>query len=342
MSTELVTPSSGSRDTGGRGPGAGPGIGKGRRKKSVQAAEEARTGLAFISPTLIIVLVMVVLPILWTVSLAFQKIKLLDLRNAGVIGDYTLDNFAAVLTSGGFLQALLTTLAYSIFGTAFALAIGLVAALALRRPFRGRGLVRAVLLLPYVAPVVAAAFVWSTALNPQYGIVNDWGQGLLGWKEPIAFLSSRSDDLSILGLDIGVPTALLTVIAFEAWRSFPFAFLFLTARLEAMPDTFEEAAVIDGATPLQRFRYIVFPQLWPTLAVLSVLRFIWTFNNFDDIYLLTGGGAGTEVVAVRVFNYLTARYDIGAAAAQALVLAAILAVLVLVYLKLFGRSEDAA
>ena len=86
--------------------------------------------------------------------------------------------------------------------------------------------------------------------------------------------------------------------------------------------------MVDGATPTQRFRYIVLPQLLPTIAVLTVLRFIWTFNNFDDIYLLTGGGAGTQVVAVRVYDYLINRGDIGAAAAQALVLAAILAVLV--------------
>ena len=101
-------------------------------------------------------------------------------------------------------------------------------------------------------------------------------------------------------------------------------------------------AVVDGATPTQRFRYIVLPQLLPTIAVLTVLRFIWTFNNFDDIYLLTGGGAGTRVVTVRVYDYLINRGDIGAAAAQALVLTAILAVLVGVYLKLFGRSEEVA
>jgi len=86
----------------------------------------------------------------------------------------------------------------------------------------------------------------------------------------------------------------------------------------------------------------VLPQLLPTIAVLTVLRFIWTFNNFDDIYLLTGGGSGTQVVAVRVYDYLINRGDIGAAAAQALVLAAILAVLVTVYLKLFGRPEEVA
>ena len=313
-----------------------------RGDRSSRARQDARTGLGLISPTFAVVLVMVVLPIVWTVSLAFQQVRLLNLRTTGVIGDYSLDNFAAVFSSRGFFKALTTTVVYAVGGTGLAIAIGLVAALALRRRFRGRGLVRAVLLLPYVAPVVAAAFVWSTALDPQLGVVNAWGTDRLGWDDPIAFLSSRSDTLSVLGLDLPVPTALLTVIAFEAWRSFPFAFLFLTARLEAVPDTYEEAARIDGATPLQRFRYIVLPQLLPTIAVLSVLRFIWTFNNFDDIYLLTGGGAGTEVVSVRVFTFLTARGDIGAAAAHALVLAVILAVLVTAYLRLFGRREDRA
>jgi multiple sugar transport system permease protein len=313
-----------------------------RHGRSTRARQDARTGLALISPTFVIVVVMVVLPILWTVSLAFQQVRLLNLRTTGIIGEYSLDNFRAVLTSSGFVDALVTTLVYAVGGTAAAIGVGLVAALALRRPFRGRGLVRAALLLPYVAPVVAATFTWSTMLNPQYGVVNEWGTGLLGWDDPIAFLSSRSDTLSLLGLEISVPTALLTVIAFEAWRSFPFAFLFLTARMEAIPETYEEAAQLDGATPTQRFRHIVLPQLLPTIAVLSVLRFIWTFNNFDDIYLLTGGGAGTEVVSVRVYNYLIARSDIGAAAAQALVLAAILAVLVTVYLRFFGKSEERA
>jgi multiple sugar transport system permease protein len=129
---------------------------------------------------------------------------------------------------------------------------------------------------------------------------------------------------------------------FEAWRSFPFAFLFLTARIQAIPGSLEEAALVDGATPTQTFRHIVLPQLLPTIAVLTVLRFIWTFNNFDDIYLLTGGGSGTQVVAVRVYDYLINRGDIGAAAAMALVLAAILAILVGAYLKLFGRQEEVA
>ena len=312
-----------------------------RRGRSARAKEDRRTGYLLISPTMVIVFAMVVLPIVWTISLAFQRVRLLNLRTTGFIGDYSLDNFEAVLTSPGFIDALVTTLVYSVAGTACAIGLGLVTALALRRPFRGRGLVRACMLLPYVAPVVAATFVWTTMLNPQFGVVNHYGTTLLGWNEPIAFLSS-GESVSLFGLDLHVSKSLLTVVLFEGWRSFPFAFLFLTARIQAIPDSLEEAALVDGATPTQRFRHIVLPQLLPTIAVLTVLRFIWTFNNFDDIYLLTGGGSGTQVVAVRVYDYLINRGDIGAAAAQALVLAAILAVLVTIYLKLFGRSEEVA
>ena len=304
-----------------------PGVGPQRRGRQRRA--DARAGLALISPTFVIVVVMVVLPILWTFSMAFQRIRLLNLRSAGIFGDYTLANFRGIFTSEGFWTSLWTTLVYSVCGTASAIVLGLIAALALRKAFRGRTFVRAAMLLPYVAPVVAATFAWSTMLSPQFGIVNYWGQRLLGWDEPIAFLSQ-----------VGV--ALPTVIAFEAWRSFPFAFLFLTARLQAVPGTLEEAALVDGATPTQRFWHVILPQLLPTIAVLSVLRFIWTFNSFDDIYLLTGGGAGTEVVSVRVFNALTARGDIGVASAQALVLALILAILVGLYLRRFRTQEEGA
>jgi multiple sugar transport system permease protein len=323
------------------GDGAGGRIGA-RRPRSPMRRSEARAGLLLISPTLIVVLVVVVVPILWTVLLAFQRVRLLNLRSASLFDPLTLDNVRSVVESDDFVPSLLTTLAYSVFGTGLAIVIGLVAALALRGAFRGRTFVRAALLLPYVAPVVAVTFVWRTMLNPQFGVANELGVNVFGWDAPVAFLSERSAEVSILGLDVDLPVALMTVIAFEAWRSFPFAFLFLTARLQAAPATLEEAARVDGATPTQRFRYIVLPQLMPTIAVLAVLRFIWTFNSFDDIYLLTGGGAGTEVISVRVFNFLTARGDIGLASAQALVLALILAVLVGLYLRRFARREEVA
>ena len=145
----------------------------------------------------------------------------------------------------------------------------------------------------HVAPVVAVAFVWRIMLNPQYGIVNVWGQDLLGWDRPIDFLGQA-------------PYALLTVIAFEIWRYFPFAFLFISARLVAAPKEIEEAAAVDGATTMQTFRHVLLPQLLPVVALLAVLRVIMTFNKFDDVYLLTGGGPAdlTHVLATIGIRYL--------------------------------------
>jgi multiple sugar transport system permease protein len=301
------------------------------------ADRDARFGQLLLAPTLLVVVFVVVLPILWTVVLAFQDLRLIDLRRRGLFGAFTLDNVVGVFASPGFWTALRTTLLFSVVGTITSIGLGLVAALALRSTFRGRGLVRASMLLPYVAPVVAVTFVWQTMLNPQFGVVNAIGQDVFGWGDPVAFLSQRSAKVSVLGLEFSVPAALLSVMAFETWRYFPFAFLFLTARIQALPGDLEEAARMDGATPSQRFRYVVFPQLLPTVALLAVLRFIFTFNEFDDIYLLTGGGAGTQVVSVRVYDLLTARGDVGAASAQALVLALILVALLALYFRFVGR-----
>jgi multiple sugar transport system permease protein len=313
---------------------APPSTGRGRTAR----ARENRAGLAFVSPTFLVVLVVVILPILWTVLLAFQDARLVDIQGMGLFGNWTLDNFDSVFGSPGFWSSLWTTLVYTVGATAGSVLLGLVAALALRRTFPGRGLLRASMLLPYVAPVVAVTFVWQVALSPQFGVLNEWGTSMFGWEEPIAFLSTRSYEVSLLGLSFDIPLALLTVIAFEAWRYFPFAFLFLLARLQAVPDVLEEAATVDGATITQRFRHVLLPQLMPVIALLCVLRFIMSFNKFDDVYLLTGGGSGTDVAAVRVYDFLTARYDVGAAAAQALVLAVILMVLLGVYFKFFAKK----
>ncbi|MGV9212938.1 carbohydrate ABC transporter permease [Micromonospora sp. RB23] len=295
-----------------------------RRRPLTLRRRESRAGLALVAPTLLVTIAVIGIPIIWTVVLAFQRVRLATLRKTGLFGDLTLDNIDRVLHTPGFADTLWVTLLYSVGGTAGSILLGLVAALVVRRPFRGRTLVRASMLLPYVAPVVAVTFVWQVMLDPQLGIVNHWGQRLLGWDAPVPFLTQES-------------TALATVIAFEAWRYFPFAFLFLLARLQAVPGELEEAARVDGATPTQRFRHILLPQLLPVVALLGVLRFIMTFNKFDDVYLLTGGAAGTEVVSVRVYEFLTARTDVGAAAAQAVVLAVVLIVFVLIYLRFFGR-----
>ncbi|WP_432845594.1 carbohydrate ABC transporter permease [Amycolatopsis sp. CA-161197] len=310
-----------------------------RRRALTLRQQESRAGLALLSPTLIIVLVVVVLPVVWTIVLAFQRLRLATLQREGIFGRFTFQNFAKVLGSADMWSSLVTTLVYTIGGTVLSLALGLVAALALRKPFRGRAFLRSAMLLPYVSPVVAATFVWEIMLSPQFGVVNAWGKSFFGWDKPVAFLSQETSTISLFGWHLHVPLALLVVIAFEGWRYFPFTFLFLIARLQAVPAELEEASLVDGATPTQRFRHILLPQLYPVLALLSVLRFILTFNKFDDVYLLTGGGAGTDVLSVRVYDFLTAQFDIGGAAAQALVLAAVLVVFLAVYLKFFAPED---
>jgi multiple sugar transport system permease protein len=304
-----------------------PARGRRRRRSSVLARRDNRAGLVLVGPTTIIIVAIFVIPVLWNLILAFQDSTFITVASDGIFSPLTLDNFVGVLTDGGFWRSLWTTIVYSVFSTGGSIALGLVAALAFRRPFRGRGVARSLMLLPYVAPVVAVAFVWQIILNPQFGIVNTLGQQLLGWDRPIDFLGRE-------------PFALITVIAFEIWRYFPFAFIFITARMVALPAEVEEASLMDGVTPTQNFRHIVFPQLLPVISLLVVLRLILTFNKFDDVFLLTGGGAGTEVSAVRVYETLLGTFDIGAAAANAFVLSAILAVALFIYVKFFVSKEQ--
>src|ERR687893_919273 len=313
-----------------------------RRARATRAARDSRAGMALVSPTVIVVFVMVVLPVVWALVLSFQRVRLLQIRRLDILGgEYTLRNYDLLFNSSEFFSAAKVTLLYSVFGTTGAIVLGLIAALLVRRPFRGRGVVRGVMLLPYVAPVVAITFIWRVLLSPQLGFVNAFGTDILGWNAPIPFLSQESGTITIFGVGIGVPTALLVVICFEAWKSFPFAFLFILARLQAVPGDIEEAARVDGATPTQVFRHILLPQLMGVIALIAVLRFIWTFNAFDEIYLLTGGGAGTEVLATQVYSFLTARNDVGASAAVATFMASVLVVLLLLYLRFFGEEDRA-
>ncbi|AGW42036.1 ABC transporter permease [Leifsonia xyli subsp. cynodontis DSM 46306] len=300
------------------------------RRRSALANRDNRAGLTMVLPTTLIILAIVIVPVIWNLVLAFQETDFSTIAENGLFNPLTLENFAAVFADPGFWSSLWTTIVYSVLSTAGSIAVGLIAALAFRSPFRGRGLARSLmlLLLPYVAPVVAVTFVWQIMLNAQFGIVNTIGKAWFGWEHPIDFLGKA-------------PYALITVVVFEIWRYFPFAFLFITARMVALPGDVEEAALVDGVTPWQNFRHIVLPQLLPVISLLSVLRLIMTFNKFDDVYLLTGGGAGTEVSAVRVYDQLVGSFDIGGAAANAFVLSAILGVFLFVYVKFFaGKGDD--
>lgn len=302
--------------------------------------QEARFAYGLLLPGVLVVLGLVVLPVLWNISLSLRRLRLIELRRFNPFDtDVTLRNYERAVQGGDFVELLSRTFLYAVLGTGLAIVLGVWAGIVLRRPFPGRVVVRGLLLFPYVVPAVAAAFLWKTMLNPQLGIVNAWTGALFGTGN-INYLTQRSFTWSIGGLDLTVPGAFTMVILFEAWRSFPFVFLFVLARLQAMSPDLEEAARLDGASAVQRFRYIVLPQLKGVIAVLFVLRFIWTFNSFDEIFLLTGGAAGTEVISVRIFNWLFGRSDIGAASALSITLAIMLFVMLAVYFRFFYREDE--
>ncbi len=246
--------------------------------------------------------------------------------NALTSGGFTLENFRKVFDGGEFWAVLWTTLFYTVFGTIGALVFGLFAALLLNKSFRGQGILRGLYLFPYVAPVIAVAFTWVTLFDPFSGSANALLQQMGVANEPINFFGER-------------PLALITVTVFEIWRYFPLSFLFILTRMQSIDTDMYEAADMDGASPFQQFWYLSLPQLLGILSVLFLLRFIWTFNKFDDIFLLTGGNAGTRTLTVNVYEQAFALSNIGAGAAVAVVVFTCLLLFSIFFFKFISREE---
>ena len=300
-------------------------------------AREVRLAWVLLLPTGLIVLGLVLFPAIFSIWISFRDVGLDNLGSVFTAPFVGLDNFKAVFNDFAFkfqnirqVGAAVTTIAYAFIATILTLLLGLIAALLLNRPFTGRGIIRGIFLFPYVAPIVSIAFVWRWILDPRpSGVLNDILMKLSLIELPKAYLATR-------GL------ALVLVIVFTAWRYFPFAMLMILARLQAIDQTMYEAADVDGANTWHKFLYITIPELRYVLGSIFLLRLIWTFNKFDDVFLLTGGGAGTEVITVKIYDWLTGRGNVGAAAALGMVLAAILIVLVIIYFKFFYTEEETA
>ncbi len=252
---------------------------------------------------------------------------------------FTFENFRRVFDATEFWNVMWVSLAYTVFGTAGALVLGLFAALLLNEAFKGRAFLRGLFLFPYVAPVIAVAYTWVTLLDPNSGTLNAILLQMRAIDTPINFLGQRYAEFSLLGVPISFPVALTTVIAFEAWRYFPLSFLFILARMQSIGVDMYEAAEMDGASPFQQFRFLSLPQLAAILAILFLLRFIWTFNKFDDIFLLTGGAAGTRTLTVNVYEQAIGLSNIGAGAAVAVVVFFVLLTFALIFFKFSPKEE---
>jgi multiple sugar transport system permease protein len=299
------------------------------------SAQEARLAWMLISPTALIVLGIVIFPAFFSIWVSFHDVglhNLNDVFHAPSVGwenyQKVFDDFAFKFQGMQSWGAAVTSIVYSFAGTILTLMVGLVAALLLNRPFRGRGLTRAIFLFPYVAPVVSIAFVWRWLLDPRpSGVLNDILMRLNIIDLPMAYLSQR-------GL------ALLIVIFFEAWRYFPFAMLMILARLQAIDSTLYEAAEVDGANVLEKFWYITLPELRYVIGAIFLLRLMWTFNKFDDIFLLTGGGFGTKVLPVLTYEFSFRLFDFGRGAATAMILLTILVIFITIYITVVMRNVE--
>ncbi|MEL6682416.1 MAG: sugar ABC transporter permease [Pseudomonadota bacterium] len=239
---------------------------------------------------------------------------------------FTLENFARIFNGEEFVEVLWVTLFYTVFGTIGALLVGLFAAMLLNKSFRGQGILRGLYLFPYVAPVIAVAFAWLILFDPFSGSANALLVQMGVTPEAINFFGER-------------PLALIMVTVFEIWRYFPLSLLFILARMQSIDSDMYETADMDGASPFQQFWYLSLPQLLGILSVLFLLRFIWTFNKFDDIFLLTGGNAGTRTLTVNVYEQAFAVSNIGAGAAVAVVIFGCLLTFSLFFLKYISREE---
>ncbi|MGI9395698.1 MAG: carbohydrate ABC transporter permease [Boseongicola sp.] len=239
---------------------------------------------------------------------------------------FTLENFARVFDGSEFWSVLGVTLFYTIFGTFGALLMGLFAALLLNKSFRGQGILRGLYLFPYVSPIIAVAFAWILLFDPFSGSANALLIQMGVTEESINFFGQR-------------PLALIMVTIFEIWRYFPLSFLFILARMQSIDSDMYEAADMDGASPFQQFWYLSVPQLLGILSVLFLLRFIWTFNKFDDIFLLTGGNAGTRTLTVNVYEQAFAISNIGAGAAVAVVIFGCLLLFSAFFFRFMSQEE---
>jgi multiple sugar transport system permease protein len=298
-------------------------------------ARETRLAWGLILPTAIIVFGLVLFPAIFSIWISFHQVSLKNLNDVFHTPFVGWENYSRVISDFTFkyqglqnMGAAVTSVVYSFLATLLTLTVGLVAAMLLNQPFRARGLVRAIFLIPYVAPIVSVAFVWRWILDPRpSGVLNDLLMRLNLINLPQAYLATR-------GL------ALLLVIIFEAWRYFPFAMLMILARLQAIDDTLYEAAAVDGANSWLKFTNITLPELRYVLGAIFLLRLMWTFNKFDDIFLLTGGGFGTNVLPVLTYQFSFRLFDFGGGAAAAMILLTLLLIFMAFYVGIVMRNAD--
>ncbi|MDA3938304.1 MAG: sugar ABC transporter permease [Spirochaetia bacterium] len=275
---------------------------------------ESILGWALIAPAVIIILSLILYPIIYNIYLSF-----FDVNMEGGNTYIGLDNYSNVASDPTFWSAVYTTIVYVFFTTIGTTLTGLIVAMAMNKEFPFRGLVRSLVLLPYVAPVISVVFAWKFIFDPVNGIFMDIAYEKLG-------LFSERINL------IGSPGAAVWVaIIFSIWKGFPFAYLMILSRLQAIDGTLYEAAEIDGANGWEKFKNITLPEVYFVVGAIVLLRIIWNFNKFEEIFLLT---ENVKVLSVYTyFKAFTGAMEMGQGSSLAVIQFLMLIGFILFYVK---------
>jgi multiple sugar transport system permease protein len=279
-----------------------------------------------IAPALIIMLAVVFVPVAKAILMSFQSY---DLRRPSEIGFIGLQNYREIFGDQVFWLSLLKTVLWVIFGVGFQFVFGFLLALLLNRKFKGRGIVRAISLIPWVTPGVLIGLMWKWIYDGNYGVLNDilLKLGLIHNKIPFLAQSSSA-----------FPSVIVTIV----WQGIPFFALMLLAGLQGVPGELYEAADIDGATKRQQLFKVTIPSIKNTIFVTTLLRIIWVANSVDVIYNMTGGGPAyaTQTLSVYIFNDATA-LNLGYSSAMSILLTLLLLLVAVPYLRSMFKSQEA-
>lgn len=261
---------------------------------------DSGVGVLLIAPLLLWILLTLFYPLLFTIQISFTNV-----RYVGTPYNYVgFHNYRSILNDPDFYSSLMRTGVWTAANVVLQIVGSLIVAVVLNQEFIGKTFLRNWIVLPWVLPTVVLAIMWTWILDPTLGIVNYVLQVLNVTNGPIKFLAAPS-------------YVLPTVIIINVWRWTPYLAIIVLAALQSIPKELYEAAAVDGATALQRFRFITLPSIRPTLAVLTLFSALWSSNIFDTIWLLTGGGPLDYSTTLPLYIYRVSfqkfRFNLGAA-----------------------------
>jgi multiple sugar transport system permease protein len=278
-------------------------------------------------PMLIAIFLVSVIPIGYSFWISLQRY---NLRQPNRIGFTGLDNYINILTNAEFWQSMRVTFTFTIGSVIGEIIVGLMVALLLNEQFKGRGILRSAMLLPWAIPGVIAGVMWKWIFNPRFGVLN----GLL------YSLGVIDEYRSWIGVD---PTLAMAALIFvQVWNALPFNTLVLLAALQAIPKDLYEAATVDRAGVWSRFRHITLPWLTQPIMIIMILATTGGLRVFDLIYVLTGGGPGdaTRVVTFTAWKKAFDALDFGTANAYAYILTFMTLIIGLIYIRMLNQRGE--